>query len=137
MMGKKEYKVDRETAERDFETFAEEWGIDTDLEDMDEESRDGFEQHKRRIVRAIMSGNAVVDGHKLSYTPLGDSDEITFKRPKGRALLAMDNAKESQHMRKMFEFLGSVTGQAPKVFSNMDGRDLKLCSSVASLFLVS
>ena len=134
-------KVDKEVAELEFARFAEVWDIDDDTGAMSQEDKESFNQQKGRILREIMRGNATVeDDGNITYRlqhPKGDTTSVTFKIPKGSAYISMDQHKERQNMHKLCSFMGEMTGQAPRLFSQMDGRDMKFCMGVAALFLGS
>ncbi len=137
----KENKVAPKVAEAEFDRFAEAWDLDSDTASMEEEDRQGFEALKRRLIRKIESGHLTVDGEgMISYMliePQGDTASLTFKRPTGHALVVWDRFKDRQQIHKLNAFMGSMTGQAPALFAEMDGRDLKVCQAVAQLFLGS
>lgn len=136
-------KMGQDVADAEFDRFAAAWDLDTDVATMNEEDRDGFESLKRRLTRAVIAGRLVVgdDGNDLNYA-LGFSSfesltTIRFQPPGGEAVLVWDKYKDRQNIHKLNAFLGSMTGENPAVFTKMDGRDLKVCQSVAQLFLGS
>ena len=141
MAEKKSDKMTLEVAEKEFDRFVQEWDIDGNIDAMSGEDRDAFKAQKDRIVRQIMAGNATVDEHgNISYTlrhPKGSLTELAFNVPNGDAYMAMDNYKDRQSVHKLNAFMGSMTKQPPKLFSNMDGRDIKFCMGVTLLFLGS
>lgn len=134
-------KVATEAADGEFKRFARIWEIDVNIDGMSGEDKDSFNQQRNRVVNQIIAGNAQVDGEgNINYTlkyPPGELKELYFRVPMGDAYLAMDNYKERQGIHKTNAFLGSMTKQPPKVFSNMDARDLKFCQGVMNLFLGS
>ena len=133
-------KISREMAEDEFERFADAWDIDTDTDDMDIEDRKSFDEQRRKIVKAIMKGHATVsDNGDVTYTPYGENggDPLTFRIPSGAAYMSMDKYKDRQNMHKMFGFMGSMTKQHSKVFSDMSAIDTKFCMGITLLFLGS
>ena len=135
-------KITLEVAEAEFDQFAMTWDILTNKTRMSAEDRDSFEAQKGRIVDEIMAGGAVVDegGSTITYTlkhPSGDLKDLCFSVPKGNAYMAMDKHKERQGIHKMYEFMGAMTKQPPRLFANMDARDVKFAQGVALLFLGS
>lgn len=133
--------VNKEVAEAEFERFATIWDIFHSVAQMTPEDRLSFEQQKLRIINEIIVGAVTVDEegaliYVLKY-PFGELKEIKMSIPTGAAHMAMDLYKEGQNMHKMFAFMGSCSKKPPVVFSNMDGRDVKLPLAVASLFLGS
>jgi hypothetical protein len=137
-----ESKVAKEVAEEEFNRFAEAWDLDSDVSTMEEEDRQSFEVVKRRVVRKIESGHLTVDeAGTPTYRPmaptLDSAAEIVFTLPTGQALIQWDKFKDRQQIHKLNAFMGSMTGQPPVLFAKMDGRDLKVCQSIAQLFLGS
>ena len=136
-----EDKVDLKTAEAEFDKFVELWDIDGEVEEMDQDDRQGFLDQKRRFVRAVRAGRAVVDekgGVEYRFIAIvNELDSISLKIPKGVSYMAMDRYKERQNMHKMQAFMADMSGQPVKVFANMDGRDMKFCMAVVTLFLGS
>jgi len=135
-------KINLKTAEAEFLRFVEAWDIDADLEDMEVEDQKSFEDQKRRIVKAIKKGRAIIsdDGKTVEYKllePVHDHTSIKMKIPRGSSFMAMDRYKEKQQIHKMNAFMASSSGLPVQVFSNMDGRDLKFCMGIALLFLAS
>ncbi len=134
-------KIALEVVEKEFERFAAEWDIDSNSAGMSDEDRESFEPHKKRIVRGIQEGYIVIgDDGDPTYTlrkPKGETTTITFYVPSGAAYMEMDKYKDRQLVHKMNAFMGSMTKQAPAFFSNMDGRDLKVCQAVVALFMGS
>lgn len=133
-----EMKVDLATCESEFERFADVMDIDTDVTGMDEESREGFQQQKDKIIKAMMRGNLIVnEAGEPVFTPKHDEhrNPITFKMPTGAALMAMDKKKKSEDMGKMYAAMGEICGVPVKTFALMAMPDLKVCLAVTSLFL--
>ena len=134
--------IDYVTAEKEFDRFVELWEIDGDVETMNEESRDGYDAHKRAICRGIVRGTVTIDDEgavtiKLPNTTELALPEITLGVPTGAAMLKFDNYKDRQNVHKMNAMLGHMSKQNPAVFAKIDGRDLKPAMAVATLFLAS
>lgn len=138
-----EERVDSETARNEFDRFAETWRLDSDTESMGEESRDSFEDLRRKLTRSIRSGHLTVDetGEVLTYTlgfPKTDGiTELNIRVPMGAALIAWDKFKERQAIHRLNSYMASMCRTNPAVFSKMDQRDLKIVQAVAQLFLGS
>jgi hypothetical protein len=134
-------KIPRDMAEAEFERFAEYWDIDTDVDSMSPEDKDSFEGQKSRIIRAVMSGRAVVESTgELTYTlreAVGNHEKITFKMPKGEAFIEMDKHKERQSMHKVATLVSKMTGVHSSLLSRFNGNDMKFCLGFAGLFLGS
>lgn len=132
-------KVDPTTAENEFNRFCEAMGLDFEPESFDEETAEEFDGHKKRIIKAIQSGAAVVDENgAISYTPQRSdySNPIIFSEPTGASLMAMDRMKKSEDMKRLCAGIGDMTGTPVAVFSKLVVKDLKVCVSIATLFLV-
>lgn len=134
--------VDEETAAAEFKRFIELWDIDGDTDAMDEDSRDGFEDHRRKLVRGIRAGRIAIDDEgavviQLRHSSQLELTEIKLCVPTGNALLTWDKYKERQQVHKLNAFLASMSGQNPATFAKMDARDLKPAMAVATLFLAS
>jgi len=137
-----EEKVNRETAEGDFDRFAEAWCLDTDTASMKEEDADSFEGLKRKLINAIIGGHLDVEGdsgltYRLQFPKTDGLTELAMRVPPGAALVAFDKLKERQAIGKLNAYMGSMCKQNPAIFSQMDGRDLKIVQAVATIFLAS
>jgi hypothetical protein len=131
-----------EVAVQEFDRFVELWDIDGEVESMDEDSRDGFEDHKRRLVRGLRRGSVTIDEEgsvtiQLRWPKMESVTEVVCKPPGGDAMLSWDKYKDRQQVHKLNSFLGSMCGQNPVVFARMDARDLKTVQAIALLFLAS
>lgn len=135
--------VNRETAESDFDRFAEAWCLDTDTASMKDEDADSFKGLKRKLINAIAGGRLAVaeDGgvliYQLQFPQTGGLTELEMRVPPGAALVAFDKLKERQAIGKLNAYMGSMCEQNPAIFSQMDGRDLKIVQAVATIFLAS
>lgn len=134
-------KVALEAAKAEFARFVDEWDIDDNVDAMSGEDRESFEQIQSRIIKQIVKGNATVDADgNITYAlkhPKGSTTHIEFRVPGGDAYIAMDKFKDRQSIHKLNAFMGVMTKSAPAIFGNMDGRDVKFCQGVTSLFLGS
>jgi hypothetical protein len=134
-------KVDKKTAEAEFNRFADAWEIDRDVEGMTTEDRQSFEDQKRKVIKAICIGRATVgDTGDISYTfkeAIHGVDSVTLTMPRGEGYMEMDRYKEQQGVHKFMAVMGHMTGKPVKVFSGMGGIDLKFCMAVSTLFLAS
>lgn len=134
----KESVVDKETAEAEFNRFAEMMDLDLDVTTMDEDDKRGFESQKSKVVNAIQSGALVInDQGEPVFTPqsLDDAEPITFYEPTGATFMAMDKRKKNEDMGKMMSMLGDATKTHPSTFSRMKNRDFRVCQALLSLFL--
>jgi hypothetical protein len=134
--------VSNEQANAEFDRWAEDWDIDSDVSAMDLEAREVFNSQRRRLVRAIRAGHlAVGDDSTLRYQlrfPVFESiTDLVFRPPSGEALLGFDKFRDRENFHKLNTFMGSMTGAAPAIFVKMDARDLKIPQAIATLFLAS
>jgi hypothetical protein len=134
-----EMKVAQEVAEAEFVRFLDAMDIDADMKALDEDDRGAFEKHKRNVVHAIIRGDLVVnDKGEPVYTPrvaIKDIDSLTFHEPTGATLRAADGKKQGDDNARVHAIMGAMTRKPPVVFANMSVRDLKVCSSIVTLFL--
>lgn len=130
--------VSEEVAARDFERFVEGMGLDLDETGLDEDDRKGLSENRRKVIRAIMKGNLVIDDEgRAVFTPVSGGDAITFSEPKGKIYLAMDQGKRDHLGEKMNKAMADLTGQPPVRFANMPLRDHKVCTAITNLFFGS
>lgn len=129
--------IDNDTAEKEFETFCEDWEIDNDITSMNEEDKTAFGGHKAKIINAIKRGRLKFDTDKSVLIYNIDGNEVVLSVPKGAAYMEMDKYKDREGVHKTYAVLGAMTGKNAAFFSNMDGRHLKTFMSVVALFLAS
>jgi hypothetical protein len=136
---KGKFKIDLETAENEFDNWAESWEIDTDIENFDDEEKTDFKTQKNKIIKAFRYGRLRFneEDETLIYNCIDIEKEVIIKRPKGRSLMQMDKYKDRESVHKTYAVLGAMTGKLPKFFSEMDGIDLKPFMAVVTLFLAS
>lgn len=139
--GHKKEKIALEVAEQEFDSFADAWRLDTEIDTMDEEDAQDFIIGKRKIVNEIRRGSLVVnDEGDLVYNlfePVGSLDQIILKRPKGLAWKMSDRAKLNKNVGKTNYIMAAGIGQPPGILTRMDGIDYKFILSVYNLFLGS
>lgn len=130
-----------EVADEDFLRFAEAWDLDIDVSTMSSEDAEDFAAQKRKITRQIVSGRAAidVDGNIVYrlFEPVGTLQEVTLKRPRGRAYMDMDKAKDGRNVTKFTNLIATSIKQIPTIISKMDGIDVKFLQAVYTLFLGS
>lgn len=136
-----EKKVATEVAEIEFNKFVSMMALDVDPKGMDDEDRKSFVQAKRRIVEAIEDGRVVInDKGEPVFTPVGngtaneDLSPITFREPKGDALMAMDMKRDGHNVAKTYASMSAQTGQEMARFAKMAARDLRICMALYVLF---
>jgi hypothetical protein len=137
----KKYKIDRETAEKEFERYCENNDFETDETAMTDEEKESFEDIKKRFIKCCMDGRVEVDGSNLKYTVSKVSvegyagDIVTIRRPTGSAFTGMDSFKERENVHKLNGFMSAMTGKEIKYFTKIDIADWKFFQAISSLFL--
>lgn len=132
-----ESRVDKQTAENEFERWCEAMRIDMDTDGLDANDARDKALDKRTFVKAMMDGRLVVDEEgRAVFTPEGEGAKpITFYKAKGSALVAMDKAKKTEDIGKVYKAMGEIAQVAPVTFSKMDYADVKICMAIVTLFL--
>lgn len=131
-------KIDKETAELEFDRFIEMMDIDVDPEFLDDEDKKALDTQKRRIVSAIMAGSMVInDSGEPEFTPQrsGEMETLRFREPTGAALMQMDRRKKNEDMGKLYAIMAEMAKVHSNTFAKMKMSDLRICQAVASLFL--
>ena len=135
-----EDKIDRETAELEFENFAECMDIDIDSASMDEEDRTQFDKLKNRIIKAIQRGYLVFNEKgEAVYTPQHEKSKyknaITFHERTGASVMATDGKKKNHDVAKMYAVMGDMTGLHQSTFAGLVGPDIKTCEAIFALLM--
>ena len=134
-------KIDRETAESEFNRYCDNNRIEHDETALNDEEKETFADIKKRFIETCMEGRVEADGTSLIYTVSDFSPEgfkgkkVTIKRPGGNAFTAMDGFKDRENVHKLLGFMSSMTGQEIKFFSKIDISDWKFFNAMSSLFL--
>jgi hypothetical protein len=135
-----DYAVDRETAELEFERWADAMRIDMDVDGQDDEDALDTESHKRKIVKAIMDGRLVIseaEGFAV-FTPPG-KDPISFSKVNEDIMGAVDRVKihkgKDPQVQKMYAMLATWSGTSIVTFAKMHQADKKVCMALVTLFL--
>jgi len=132
--------IGRDVAEKDFERWATAMRLGRKLDPakLDDEDKKGLALIKGTLLDAIQDGLLVVDTEGrfvLSSTVKGTPFSLTFNKPKGADLMAIDQAKADETVKKTVKFLASTTGQNAPFFSTIDLADFAICDAIATLFL--
>lgn len=136
-----DYKIPLDVANDEFKKICESWEIDIDIDGMDADEKVDFKGIKAKIIKTIRLGRLVFnDDQTMTYTVSNKSDELggkelTIKRPKGKALTAMDQFKEQAGVTKGYAFLASMISQPIQFLNNLDGIDVKPLLALSTLFL--
>jgi hypothetical protein len=130
-------KVDQESAKHEFERFCTLFDLDTDKEGMDEEDLESLKDAERKFTRLVSVGRLVVeDGPPPSATMrLTSGDDLVFREPEGKHLLAMDTRKEGHKMAKLHAVAASLTGKDISYFAKVPLRDMKYVYAVVGLLV--
>lgn len=135
-------KIDLETSELIFDEFATNWKIKTDVSRFKPEDVDSFNQAKERIMDAIVDGRfEIIDPQTVRYTfAFSDDLECKFvdiRRPRGATFMQADSGGKDDAMKKMFLMLGEMTKKNASFYSKVDGVDIKVLTSITTLFFAS
>jgi hypothetical protein len=134
-------KASKSFEEEEFIRYCEANNLDYNEEDMDEDDRKGFQQIKKRFIKAVKEKRLVVDGTNLLYTVSKYSpqagEELVVRRPIGRDFMAMDGFKENQRMQQLNGFIASICGQEKSFIARLDVSDQQFLRDVGTLFLTA
>lgn len=135
-----ESKVNPETAQQEFDQWAEAMDLDLDVTEMDSEDLTAFNKQKRKIVSAIQSGALTFnDAGEAVYTPSNPKSKheepITFYERTGASMMAMDGKKKGHDISKTFAVMGSMCKVHPSTFAGLVGIDGKVCEALFSLLM--
>lgn len=138
-----ENKITLEMAEEEFKNWCEAVDLDCDESVMNEEDLKSFLPHKKRIMKGIQKGNAVIDGETIEYTLSNKSVEglagkkIVIPRPSAKLFAGMDGFKDNQGVKKIQGAMSALCGLDIGVFAKMEIPDWKFFNSVCVLFMAS
>lgn len=135
-------KISKETANRDFESWADALGIEYDMDGMNSEEKADFERIKALIIKAIVDGRCVVDGNSLEYTIKTcvaaeglAGRNVKIGAPSGAIYSGMDGYKETQNVHRLNGAMSAMTGLDVGIFPKLDLRDYSFFKAVVQLFL--
>ena len=129
-------KMDRESAAREFERWAEALRVDLEwLEKSDENTV--ATRSRRKIEAAIRDGAFTVDGEGFglvfSYTPIDPrfgGKELKFRRPTGVTYMAMDAKKSGEDRAKIFATIAEMTETPAQAIAQLDAVDIKVFEAI-------
>jgi len=135
-----EDKVDKATAESEFDRFVEMMDLDLDVAEMDVEDTTAFNKQKSKIIRAIQKGSLEInEGGEAVYTPANPkskhSEAITFHERTGASLMAMDTKKKNHDIAKTYAVMGDMCNVHQNVFAGLVGNDVKVCEALFALLM--
>lgn len=130
------YKIATEVAEQEFQRLCESNRVDTDTNEMDQDSLSDWLKLKQGVIRDLRLGTLVVgeDG-KPTYTPEGSSKGFTFHAPTGATLLAGETYKGDRAVSNTYVALADLTRSDRGEFSKLHTIDVKACMRIMQLFL--
>lgn len=132
-----EPRMDKASAEAEFDRFLEAMDIIADTSEMDEEDLTGFRKQKNRVVKALQGGHLVIndDGEAL-YTPWRTSvGQLHFHERTGASIMAMDGKKKGHDVKKMYAVMGDLCKVETKLFAGLKGPDIKTCEALFALLM--
>lgn len=98
-------------------------------------------ESKDILVDSIMKGDLVINEEgEAVYTPQHKrstfKDAITFRERSGNDLQAMGKKTKGENsVTALYAGMASNTGQAPVIFNNLVGRDIKTCEAIFGLLM--
>lgn len=133
-------KVDIETANTEFDRFADEMDLDLDVSAMDQEDLTSFNKMRNRLIRSMQRGDLVInESGEAVFTPSRPGSKykeaITFHERTGASLMAMDGKKRGHDVAKTYAIMGDMCGIHPKSFAMLAGSDIKICESIFALLM--
>lgn len=128
--------VARDVAEADFVKMAETFRVDLDESELDDEEKEKLAAHRDGIVREIMRGRIIVDEAGLpTYTPRGEGPPVTFHKPTGATLLALETYAGAKNIANTIAATADMTHLDRSVFGRMELRDVQIVMRLTTLFL--
>ena len=129
--------IGRDVAEEMLQVIYDDLGIDSDVEDEDEDKAT-----TKKIITALMHGRLEYKDEIFKQKllkPITGKKEILFleiKEPTGVQLRGMSEVKKkNDDVGKAMSVLGEVTGLGLPIINKLGSRDLMLSVGVISLFL--
>ncbi len=137
-----EQKVAREVAEEEFERMCRSRRLVTAVDEMDADDAASFEDLKKQLVRAIQDGSLAIndDGDPVYTPPVPHAKPITFYKPTGATLIAMDPRSPNDsdgNQARMARAMTDMTRSAKGELSRLEIPDYRICSALTTLFLAS
>lgn len=127
--------VDREIAEQEFEKFVKCMRVNMKVRLLDENERASIMADRERIIMGVERGSMTVDDNGVVTIEVQDGlKPVSFKKPKGDLLLAMDRRKEGHTIGKMFASMAACAQVPAERLSRMDAEDIYDCMAVWNFF---
>lgn len=129
-----DFKIPAEMAEEEFIRMCDAAGIDHDMTGETQESIDGFNDIRRKIVKAFMLGDLVLSDAGLPiYTTTGGK-RLEFREMTGAVLMSMDKVKDGENTKKMFTAISELTGGGVPP-AQLKMKDTRVLFALVSAFL--
>ncbi len=130
-MKEQDFKVDKDTAQAEFESMCDEMGVEYDADILGEEAMKAFDTNKARVVKAIMTGLVVTDGgHPIVKAKGGD---VKFSAMTGGVFLQPQGKKDTD-MHLMYKIAAELTGGSAKM-PTRSGNEFRVMMSLTQLFI--
>ena len=133
--------MDPESAENDFDKWAEAMDLDFRESRMNADSLENFLNLKDLILSGFCRGSILINEEcEIVFTPENKKSKffgkpIVFHESDANALMAQDRRQKGQDVAKMWAVLGAMCKIHPSVFSGMHGRDTKICIALFTLLM--
>lgn len=137
------FKVNRQTAELEFDRFAEEWDIEQNPQFLSEDDVESLNQQKLKIVSEIMRGRVVITEEcKLVYTlkkPKGELKKVTFHCEDSSVFIDMgkQSSKRENPLAAGFNACANLIRLPVSVINNMSVVDSKFCVLTVTPFFLT
>lgn len=131
-----ELVVDKDTAENDFQRWADHHDLDTDWDDLHPDDTAALLSSKRVLVRAITKGQFKV-GEDGSGTFVSKAEtEYKIRSQGGKTYAASDTKKSGQDFAKAAAMFGKISGTNSQELVKMEHEsDVKIGVALVALFL--
>jgi hypothetical protein len=133
---KEEPVIVQEVAESEFERMILKNKIKLNLDSMTDVDKADFTGSIEKVIDSIMDGTLVINEEHLPVLNNGDQ-QITFHKPTGKVLMAMDTKKKDHDISKLYASLSDWTKTSIPTFANMGQARLSICLALFNLFFAS
>lgn len=133
--------VAEEVCLKEFDEWCDSIGIDHDVNEMDEESREDFIKNRNTLIKACKKGLLSFGDGELEYT-ISDLSPDGFKgsvlkigQPTGKIFTAMDNLKDTQSFKKLANVMSAITGKDVGYFDKLHASDWRVLQVISVFFI--
>lgn len=127
--------VAREVAEQEFARMCEAFRVELDESGLDDDEKAKLKDTRQKVVRDIMRGTLVVAENGLPTYTCGDGKPVTFHKPTGATLLALETYHGSKQIANTIAGAADMTRLDRGAFGKMELYDAQVCMRLATLFL--